>query len=81
MRLLEFEYVLPETGVDLNQEIDRMERSMADQALRRTNGNIAKASALLGIGRTNLWEKVKRYNRVEWTNELRGKAHEQPGII
>lgn len=42
-------------------ELETWERRLIIEALRRTNGNIAEAAALLGIGRATLYRKVDQY--------------------
>jgi transcriptional regulator with PAS, ATPase and Fis domain len=39
---------------------ERAERQHIEEAIARTNGEIAKAASLLGISRTTLWEKMRR---------------------
>ena len=39
---------------------ERAERLHIEEAISQTNGEIAKAAALLGISRTTLWEKMRR---------------------
>ena len=51
---------LPPAGLDLNALLDAVENDLLDQALARTNGNKMRASALLGINRTTLIEKLRR---------------------
>ncbi len=36
------------------------ERRQIENAMQQTNGEIAKAAALLGISRTTLWEKMRK---------------------
>ncbi|QOV13066.1 sigma-54-dependent Fis family transcriptional regulator [Viridibacillus arvi] len=42
--------------------IDHKEKELILAALKETNGNKAKASRILGISRTWLYEKIKKYN-------------------
>jgi DNA-binding NtrC family response regulator len=51
---------LNEKGVDLVATLGEIERNLIAQALKLSGGNKAKASALLGINRTTLVEKLKR---------------------
>ncbi len=51
---------LSENGVDLVATLAEIERNLIAQALRLSGGNRAKASALLGINRTTMVEKIKR---------------------
>jgi DNA-binding NtrC family response regulator len=39
---------------------ERAERRQIEDTLIRTNGEIAKAAALLGVSRTTLWEKMRK---------------------
>jgi DNA-binding NtrC family response regulator len=39
---------------------ERAERRHIEEAISQTNGEIAKAAALLGISRTTLWDKMRR---------------------
>ena len=52
--------MLPATGVDLKELIERFEGELVRQALDRTGGNRTKAAALLGLNRTTLVEKLKK---------------------
>ncbi|MGO1712785.1 MAG: sigma-54 interaction domain-containing protein, partial [Senegalia sp. (in: firmicutes)] len=42
--------------------INESENIAINNALESTNGNITKASKILGISRTTLWRKMKKYN-------------------
>lgn len=52
---------MPSEGLDLVATISRIERSLLSQALESAGGVKAKAAALLGINRTTLVEKIKRF--------------------
>ena len=52
---------LPETGLDLQDHLQRIERALIGSALERTGGNKQKAAQLLGLKRTTLIEKTKRW--------------------
>jgi len=39
---------------------DAAEQRQILRALERTDGQIARAAALLGVSRTTLWEKMRR---------------------
>ena len=54
------ERTLPEEGIDLKDFLARTEIQMIEDALDRTNGVVAKAAELLGLGRTTLVEKMKK---------------------
>ena len=47
-------------SLGLLDSLERTERSLIDEALRRAGGNKAAAARLLGINRTTLIEKLKR---------------------
>ena len=51
---------LPEEGLVFDEVIARIERDLITRALERTRGNRRQASALLGLKRTTLVEKLKR---------------------
>ncbi len=45
----------------LNPQIERLEKSLIDQALLKTKGNKSKAAQLLKISERSLWYKLKKY--------------------
>lgn len=49
-------------GVNLKDMISEIEISMIKQALEQTNGVVAKAAETLGLRRTTLIEKMKKYS-------------------
>ena len=51
--------VLSESGIDFESIVSRLERSLIDQALRRSMGNKKKAADILGLKRTTLAAKLK----------------------
>lgn len=51
---------LPESGIDLQNYLRNLERSLLGLALERTGGNQNKAAELLNIKRTTFIEKTKR---------------------
>ncbi len=53
---------LPDDGLDLKQTLANIEQDIIHQALVESNGVVQRASELLGVGRTTLVEKIKRYN-------------------
>ena len=55
--MLEF----PEQGVDLAVLVSKIEREMIGRALARTDNNKGAAARLLGLKRTTLVEKLKRF--------------------
>ena len=50
---------LSEAGVDLQQTVHRLERTLIEQAMRRTGGNKSQAADILGMKRTTLTAKMK----------------------
>lgn len=44
-----------------NMTLEEMEKQMIAATLQRTGGNVKEASAVLGIDRSTLYEKLKRY--------------------
>ena len=52
---------LPEEGIALKQQLVNIERSLIEQALRRTNGNVSQTARLLQLQRTTLIEKINKY--------------------
>lgn len=52
---------LPAEGIDLKQYLAKIERDMIERALSDANGVVQHAAKLLGIGRTTLVEKIRRY--------------------
>lgn len=59
--------VLPAGGMDLKDYLAGIERNMIQDALREADGVVQRAAELLGIGRTTLVEKIRRY-------EIRGSG-------
>ncbi|MFN2329077.1 MAG: sigma-54 interaction domain-containing protein [Chromatocurvus sp.] len=52
---------LPEEGANLKDYLASIEVSLVEQALQRTNGIVAHSAELLGLRRTTLVEKIKKY--------------------
>jgi DNA-binding NtrC family response regulator len=52
---------LPESGLDLGEYVERIERELIQMSLHRTGGNKGKAARLLNLKRTTLVEKLKRF--------------------
>ena len=50
----------PEYGLDLNEEIARIEKDLIQMALKRTHGSKSKAAKLLGLDRHTLDKKLKK---------------------
>lgn len=46
----------------LSEEVEKIERNLIANALETHNGNRSRAAAELGIGRTLLIHKIKKYN-------------------
>lgn len=62
---LQSDYILseiPESGIDFNGYISKIEDKLIESALRRTNGNKKAAAELLKLNRTTLVEKIKKKN-------------------
>lgn len=59
-----FAQVLPESGINLKDTIADMEINLIKQALDRVGGITARAAELLGMRRTTLVEKMKKYGIV-----------------
>ncbi len=51
-----------EKGFCLDKAIDELELNIISQALEQADGNKARAAKLLGIPRTSLYNKLKKYN-------------------
>ena len=49
-------------GINLKDMVSNIEINMIKQALQQSNGVVAKASEILGLRRTTLVEKMKKYN-------------------
>ncbi len=52
---------LPAGGMDLKQYLDDLERSLICKALAAASGTVAHAARLLGLRRTTLVEKLRKY--------------------
>jgi two-component system response regulator PilR (NtrC family) len=50
---------VPDCGLDYEQTLAVIERSILDQALRKTGGNKKAAAEMLGLKRTTLSAKVR----------------------
>ena len=51
----------PRAATSLTQAVEELEGRMIDDALARTEGNKAKAAALLDISERTLWYKLKKH--------------------
>lgn len=54
---------VPPEGVDLNQLVSQYERALIEEGLRQTRGRRTQAALLLGLKRTTLLEKLKRFDQ------------------
>src|SRR5262249_33696753 len=52
---------LDDTTLDLRTALEQVERTLIDRALNKANGNRTEAAALLGLNRTTLVEKLRKY--------------------
>jgi len=52
---------LPPDGISLKQHLVDIERSLIEQALARTQGNVSQTAKLLQLQRTTLIEKINKY--------------------
>lgn len=52
---------LPPEGISLKQHLVDIERSLIEQALSRTQGNVSRTAKLLQLQRTTLIEKINKY--------------------
>ncbi len=53
---------LPSEGMDLKEHLNTLESSLIRQALDESNGVVAAAAKRLGLGRTTLVEKLRKYD-------------------
>jgi sigma-54 specific flagellar transcriptional regulator A len=54
-------FALPAAGLDLKVTLAAVESDLIAQALERSGGVVAHAARLLGVGRTTLLEKLRKY--------------------
>lgn len=54
--------LLPDTGIELKEYLAELEISLISQALERYDYVVARAAEILGVRRTTLVEKMKKYN-------------------
>jgi len=52
---------LVDPALDLRTALEQVERALIDRALSKANGNRTEAAALLGLNRTTLVEKLRKY--------------------
>jgi sigma-54 specific flagellar transcriptional regulator A len=53
---------LPQNGIDLKCHLESIERTLINQALGQTRGVVSHAARLLGLRRTTLVEKLRKYD-------------------
>ncbi|MDX1562117.1 MAG: sigma-54 dependent transcriptional regulator [Gammaproteobacteria bacterium] len=53
---------LPNDGLDLKEHLAQIERELISSALARADGTVAQAARLLGLQRTTLVEKLRKYD-------------------
>jgi sigma-54 specific flagellar transcriptional regulator A len=58
---------LPAEGIDLREHLYRIERDLIHQALSRSGGTVAHAARLLGLRRTTLVEKLRKFEMLNET--------------
>jgi sigma-54 specific flagellar transcriptional regulator A len=54
--------ILPPGGIDLRAHVSAIEESLIRQAVTRSNGIVAQAARLLGLRRTTLVERLRKFN-------------------
>jgi transcriptional regulator with GAF, ATPase, and Fis domain len=52
---------IDDSTLDLRTALEQVERTLIDRALSKANGNRTEAAALLGLNRTTLVEKLRKY--------------------
>lgn len=63
---------LPDDGLDLRNHMANIELKLINEALERTQGVVAHAAQLLGLRRTTLVEKLRKYGIERDPTELAG---------
>jgi sigma-54 specific flagellar transcriptional regulator A len=63
---------LPDAGLDLRNHMANIELNLINEALERTQGVVAHAAQLLGLRRTTLVEKLRKYGIERDQAELAG---------
>lgn len=63
---------LPDDGLDLRNHMANIELTLINEALERTQGVVAHAAQLLGLRRTTLVEKLRKYGIERDQTELAG---------
>jgi len=64
--------MLPEAGLDLREHMAQIELQLIREALERTQGVVAHAAQLLGLRRTTLVEKLRKYGIDKEQSEVAG---------
>jgi transcriptional regulator of acetoin/glycerol metabolism len=64
--------------VDITELADILREAMVREALERACGNITHASDLLGITRQAVQQLIRRFELVEWHQNLRAKDGVEP---
>jgi two-component system, NtrC family, response regulator PilR len=62
----------PETGVDLNGELERFEREIIRKALEKAKGSKTKAASLLGVSFPSLRHRIEKLNMENGEGEVEG---------
>ncbi len=57
-KILDFD--LPEGGINLNEEIEKIERNLISMALKRTQGSKSKAAKLLNVSFDSLRYRIEK---------------------
>jgi DNA-binding NtrC family response regulator len=65
----ETQSLLPLRGLDLKEYLANLERSLIEQALSYSEGVVARAADRLGIRRTTLVEKMRKYQMIKKHDE------------
>ncbi len=60
---------LPEGGINLKDYLERTETNLIRQALKESNGVVARAAKLLKMRRTTLVEKMRKYGIERWVKQ------------
>ena len=51
----------PQAGMTLSEAVETFERSLITAELERQSGNVARSSKALGVARTTLHDKMRKY--------------------
>ncbi|MDZ4349147.1 MAG: sigma-54 dependent transcriptional regulator [Xanthomonadaceae bacterium] len=62
--------LLPAEGIDLKEHLAELEVRLIRAALKRANGVVSRAAGLLGLRRTTLAEKLRKYDLDRETSEV-----------